>query len=63
MEHQVCLNGVEWLGGVATGYVTVASLLANFIPEPDKIQNKVLRALSRFVHWSAVDVVTATQPK
>lgn len=57
----VCLNSIEGYTGIATVIVTVASFAANFIPTPDKIDNKLLRALSRLVHWAAVDVVTATK--
>lgn len=60
---QVCISGSETLGAIAGGAVVVASTLANFVPEPDKIDNKLLRFFSRVIHFVALDIVTAKQPK
>lgn len=60
---QVCINNSELLATVASGAVVLASSIANFVPEPDKIDNKFLRFLSRVLHFVALDIVTAKQPK
>lgn len=58
---QVCLNNVEAVTGIIGAVVTVASMLSNFIPTPDKISNPVLKFLSQVVHFVAVDIVTAVK--
>lgn len=60
---QTCINGSETLAAIASGAVVLASTVANFVPEPDKIDNGVLRFLSRVLHFVALDIVTAKQPK
>lgn len=61
---QVCLSGLgETVGAVLATVVTVSSAVVNFVPEPDKIDNKFLRFLSRAAHFLAFDIVTANKPK
>ena len=63
MEEQICFKGGETLGAIAGGIVVTASAIVNFVPDPDKISNPILRFLSRAVHFIALDIVTANKPK
>ena len=60
---QVCISGGETFAALAGGVVVVASTIVNFVPEPDKISNPLLRFLSRAAHFIALDIVTANKPK
>lgn len=56
---QVCINNSTEIAGIAASVVAVVSAIANFVPEPEKIDNKFFRFLSRVIHFIALDVVTA----
>lgn len=60
MEN-ICINSPEYITGIVGTIVIGASTIANFVPEPDKINNSFLRFLSRVIHFVAVDIVTAKQ--
>lgn len=60
---QICLNSPESIAAIVGMVVTGTSAVANFIPAPDKLNNKVMRAISRIVHFVAADVVTAAKSK
>lgn len=55
---QVCFEAGAGLVTILGSVVMAASSLANFVPDPDKIQNGVLRFLSRVLHFAAFDIVT-----
>lgn len=55
---QLCFNAGESVIAIVTAVVSGASIVANFFPAPDKIENKTLKALSKIVHYVALDVVT-----
>jgi hypothetical protein len=54
-----CVNSPASVISVIGLIVTGASSIANFIPAPDKIDNKALKLISKIIHFLAVDIVTA----
>lgn len=54
-----CINSPETVISVITYVIAGASAVANFIPAPDKTDNKTLKIISRIVHFIAVDIVTS----
>lgn len=60
--NQVCVNHLP--GGIFAVVVYViagVSALVNFVPAPDAISNPVGKAISRVLHFLAVDIVTAAK--
>ena len=61
--QQVCVNTPDYIIGVVSAIVFAASGLSNYVPAPDKIDNKMLRGLSRLLHFVSADIVTAMAKK
>jgi hypothetical protein len=61
--ESICLVSPESIASLVGIVIAAASGIANFFPAPAKIDNKVLRALSRVVHFVAFDVTTSLKKK
>lgn len=61
MDQQVCITVGAGIIASISSVVAAASTVANFVPEPEKISNPVLRFLSRAVHFVALDIVTSVK--
>lgn len=57
--EQVCFSTTESIAGIVGVAITIASTVVNFVPAPDKISNPGMKLLSRFLHFVALDLVTA----
>ena len=55
---QLCFNAGESVIAIVTAVVSGASLIANWVPAPDKLEGKFAKAISKIVHYVALDVVT-----
>ena len=59
--EQVCISiGAQYMG-IVGAVVVGTSAIANFLPAPDATSNKVIKLISRIIHFVAVDITTAVK--
>lgn len=55
---QLCFNSGESVLAIATSVIAAASFLANIVPAPNETSSKVMKVISKIIHFAAVDIVT-----